>query len=166
MENFEKQFGVFYNENYNKAFRYANSLVFDKEAAMDIASDSMLKIWEMQDSIDPDKNLSALLFVSIRNKCLDHLRHEQVKQRTSTEFGLYMLETTTPADFYSKELTIMVQRAVDTLQEITRNCFLMVRMNGKSYKEVADSLNITTRSVEYELKKAGETMKKFLADFI
>ena len=166
MGNFEKQFGFFYNENYNKAFRYANSLVFDKEAAKDIASDSMLKIWEMQDSIDPQKKLNALLFVSIRNKCLDHLRHEQVKQKSSAEFGLYMLESTTSADYYSKELTIMVQCAVDTLQETTRNCFLMVRMNGKSYKEVADELNISTRSVEYELKKAGEAMKKFMADFL
>jgi len=166
MENFEKLFEVFYYENYNKAFRYANSLVFDKEVAKDVASDSMLKIWEMQDSIDPDKNLNALLFVSIRNKCLDHLRHEQVKQKSSAEFGLYMLETTTPADFYSKELTIMVQRAVDSLQETTRKCFLMIRMNGKSYKEVAEELNITTRSVEYELKKAGEVMRRLLADFI
>ncbi|MDP4276269.1 MAG: RNA polymerase sigma-70 factor [Bacteroidota bacterium] len=166
MENFEKHFGVFYNENYNKAFRYANSFVFDKEVAKDIASDSMLKIWEIQESINPDKNLNALLFVSIRNKCLDHLRHEQVKQKSSVEFGLYILESTTPADFYSKELTIMVQRAVDTLQETTRNCFLMVRMNGQSYKEVADALNISTRSVEYELKRAGETMKRLLADFL
>lgn len=166
MKNFEKKFEIFYTENYTKAFRYANSFVFDIETARDIASDSMLRIWEMRDSVDPDKNLNAFLFVSIRNKCFDYLRHEQVKQKSSSEFGLYMLETITPEDFYSEELTIMVQRAVDSLQETTRNCFLMVRMSGKSYKEVAEELNITTRSVEYELKKAGEVMRKMLTDFL
>lgn len=166
MKDFDKKFEVFYTENYTKAFRYANSFVFDMEVARDIASDSMLRIWEMKDSVDPDKNLNAFLFVSIRNKCFDHLRHEQVKQKSAAEFGLFMLETITPADFYSDELTILVQRAVDSLQKTTRNCFLMIRMNGKSYKEVAEVLNISTRSVEYELKKAGKKMRRLLADFI
>lgn len=166
MKDFEKKFEAFYNDNYSKAIRYANSLVFDKDVAKDIASDSMLRIWEMQESIDPEKNLNALLFVSIRNKCFDHHRHEQVKQKTAAEFGQYMLETITPADFYSEELSILVQRAVQSLPETTRSCFLMIRMNGHSYKEVAEILNITPRSVEYELKKAGEVMKKILSDFI
>lgn len=166
MKDFDKKFEVFYTENYTKAFHYANSLVFDMEIARDIASDSMLRIWEMKDAIDPEKNLCALLFVSIRNKCFDHLRHEQVKHKAAADFSLYLLETITPADFYSEELSLLVKRAVDSLQETTRNCFLMVRMNGKSYKEVAEELNITTRSVEYELKKASESMKKQLADFL
>lgn len=166
MNDADKKFGVFYTTNYNKALHYANSFVFDIEIARDIASDSMLRIWEMRETVDPEKNLAAFLFVTIRNKCFDHLRHEQVKQKAAADLSVFMLETITPADYFSEELTHLVQRAVHSLQERTRNCFLLVRMNGKSYKEVAEELNITIRSVEYELKKASERMKKQLADYL
>lgn len=175
MSTIDSFFKDFYNENYSKAYRYANSLVFDKETARDLASDAMLRIWEMRTEIDPERNLCSLLFVTVRNKCMDYLRHETVKykahQQTSASAELnhlheFVLESTVLSDYYTQELTQLMNRSMDSMQETTRNCFQMVRLEGKSYQEVADVLNITTRSVEYELKKATTKMQLLLGDYV
>lgn len=175
MTTIDSFFKDFYTENLNKAFRYANSLVFDREAARDIASDAMLRIWEMRNEIDPEKNLCSLLFVTVRNKCMDYLRHETVKykafQQTSSTAEVnhlheFVLESTVLTDYFSLELTQMVNKIMDKMHVTTRSCFEMVRLEGKSYQEVAELLNISTRSVEYELKKASTKMQLQLCDYV
>jgi len=176
-EDFTQLFERFYNEYYVKAFRYANSFVFDQEVSKDIVSDSMLRIWEKRFEIDPDKSLCSLLYVTIRNKCLDHLRHQTVLFKTRNQQVLtasstaarlndFVTESTVLSDYYSSELTQMVRKVVDSMHATTRTCFLMIRLNGKSYQEVADILKISTRSVEYELNKAARIMRTELKDYL
>jgi len=175
MATIDSFFKDFYTENFSKAFRYANSLVFDKEAARDIASDAMLRIWENRSEIDPEKNLCSLLFVTVRNKCMDYLRHETVKYKAfqqtfstaeANHLHEFVLESTVLTDYFSLELTQMVNKIMDKMQTTTRSCFEMVRLEGKSYQEVAELLNISTRSVEYELKKASTKMQLQLCDYV
>ncbi|MDP4276272.1 MAG: sigma-70 family RNA polymerase sigma factor [Bacteroidota bacterium] len=166
-------FEDFYTENFNKAFRYANSLVFDKESARDIASDAMLRIWEMRNEIDPDKNLCSFLFVTVRKKCMDYLRHEFVEfnalQQTSSTTEVdhlheFVLESTLPTGHFDPELEQMVIRLMDMMNETTRRCFELVRLLGKSYEEAAELLNISTRIVEDELKEASTKMQLHLCE--
>jgi RNA polymerase sigma-70 factor, ECF subfamily len=150
---FEKVF----REYYAPLTLFANSMVKDRDTAEEIVQDFFYNYWKNKDQIMIQTSLKSYFFQSIRNKALKHLRHESIKIRYATD----VLESASPDDqIYQPdiyELKELEKRIAAVLEKLPENCRLIFRMNrfeGLKYREIADKLSISVKTVEANMSKA------------
>lgn len=80
-----------YDEHYMQSYRFVKSIVRSDEASKDIVSEAMLELWEAMTNSEVNSPLS-LLFVILKNKSLNYLKHEQVKTRAMNNIQNYLLD--------------------------------------------------------------------------
>ena len=82
----ENSFNNIYMRYYKKSFLFVKSYIHNEMVAEDIASESLIKLWQwIQDN--PVENIEPILLSILRNKALDYLRHESMKQQVITRIS-------------------------------------------------------------------------------
>ena len=161
-------FSDIYAFYYKKSFFFAKSYVHDDLAAEDIASESLIRLWEKL-KIEAIDYVEPLLLTILKNKALDYLKHEEVK-RTAFESmtdwhhfelstRISTLEACNPNEIFSEEVESIVR-------EQTRRIFLLSRFGNKSNKEIAEEMKISIKGVEYHISKALKVLRVSLKDYL
>lgn len=170
-----KSFNEIYTSYYQKSFLFAKSYVHDDLAAEDIASESLIKLWEKLKAEEIDYT-EPLLLTILKNKALDYLKHEEVK-RTAFEFmadwhrqelsiRISSLESCDPNEIFSEEVETIIRKTLKSLPEQTRRTFLLSRFEHKSNKEIAELTGISVKGVEYHISKALKALRIALKDYL
>jgi RNA polymerase sigma-70 factor (ECF subfamily) len=154
---------------------FAKSYVHDDWVAEDIASESLIKLWETAKLKDIEHPM-ALLFFILKNKSLDHLKHEAIKQEALSTLSadgqrelnirFSTLEACNPNQMFSTEIQEIIESTLNALPEQTRKVFMMSRFDNLSRQEIADTLNITKKGVEYHVAKALKSLQTDLKDYL
>lgn len=175
MNSKNKTFTDIYNTYYKKAFYFVKSYVHDESVAEDIVSESLIKLWEQlkQREIDP---IAPFLLTILKNKALDFLKHQEVERaaleeiKSWREYDLSIricsLEECNPYDIFSGEVESIVNSTLKSLPPQTREVFMMSRFQNKSNKEIAESMNISVKSVEYHITKTLKVLRVALKDYL
>lgn len=153
----ENSFNNIYMRYYKKSFLFVKSYIHNEMVAEDIASESLIKLWQwIQDN--PVENIEPMLLSILRNKALDYLRHESMKQQVITRISekqneelalrLSSLEDCNPNEIFSKEVMDIVQRTLQSLPEQTSRIFTLSRFGNKTNREIACELNISIKDVD------------------
>lgn len=168
-------FNKFYTLYYNRCFLFAKSYVHNDLVAEDIASESLIKLWELSEN-ESIENPSRLLYVVLKNKALDYLKHEKIKQKTletisvdatrELEIRISTLEASNPDKIFGKDVQEIFQKAISSLPKQTRMIFEMYRFDNISKKEIADYYSISVKGVDYHISKAQSILKENLKDYI
>lgn len=128
----------------------------------DKVQEAFIKLWQNCSKVSPDK-AKSFLFTTANNLMLNAVAHQNVvlkyekrPQKTATiESPEFLLE--------EKEYHEKLQKALSNLTDAQRVAFLMNRVEGKRFKEIAQLLNISTKAVEKRiygaLKKLREDIK-------
>ena len=119
---------------------FALEYVVSEEDAENIVQDVFTELWERKEILAYDVNLVALLFTSIKNRCIDLLRHR-----------------------------IVVKEAVNLIQEeyqATLRMKLASKIEGKKQKDIAAELNISLKTVENQMDIAYKKIKSELKDYL
>ena len=143
------------------ALRYTNN---DMELARDIAQESFIELWRNNQINEDDEHIKAFLYVTTRNKALNHLKHKKVKENYIRENNSLMESER----FYMNQLieqeTIgMVQNAIDKLPEQARKVVLL-KLEGLKNKEIAEITGISVETVKYHKTRAFKILKENLKD--
>lgn len=168
-------FNEIYTSYYKKPFFFAKSYVHDDLAAEDIASESLIKLWEKLKTEKIDY-IEPLLLTILKNKALDYLKHEEVK-RTAFEsmvdwhqqelsIRISTLESCDPNEIFSDEVESIIRETLKLLPEQTRRIFLLSRFENKSNKEIAEQMGISIKGVEYRISKALKALRITLKDYL
>ena len=102
-------------EQYREPFtRFANSFVRDRAVSENLFVDALVDYWQRRGSLPEDTNVPAYLLTSVRNKALNHLRHQRIRERSSDElmrrarseldFRISSLEDFTTQSLFSSEI--------------------------------------------------------------
>ena len=168
-------FNDIYTSFYKKSFYFAKSYVHDDMVAEDIASESLIKLWEKLKTETIDY-IEPFLFTILKNKSLDYLKHEAVKQAAfdsmaeweSRELSIRIstLESCDPGDIFSEEVERIVHDTMKRLPEQTRRIFLLSRFEDKSNKEISEQTGISVKGVEYHLTRALKALRITLKDYL
>lgn len=125
----------------------------------DKVQEAFIKLWENCAKITPDK-AKSFVFTTANNLMLNEAAHQKVvikhlqskpKQHTNETPEYLMLER----EYYDK-----LQKALSNLTEAQRVAFMMNRVEGKRFKEIAELLNISTKAVEKRIYGALEKLRK------
>lgn len=145
--------------------RFAYALLKNRQEVDDLSQNIFLKIWEIRDRLDSVNSFRSYLFTMVRNAVLDVISRRKV----ATDIDLLpesVLKDVSSADDLSSidahNMTIMINLAVSLMPKQRRKVFLMSRMEGASHKEIAESLGISVKTVEYHISKALSSLRDIM----
>lgn len=173
----EHFFNEIYTCYYKKSFYFAKSYVHDDLVAEDIASESLIKLWEKLKTESMEKKyILPLLLTILKNKALDYLKHENVKhtafeqmedwQHQELSMRLSALEACNPNEIFLEEIQEIIHHTMSTLSKQTYQIFMLSRFEHKSNKEIAEVMRITVKNVEYHISKALKVLRIALKDYL
>lgn len=148
----------------NKLFRLALRITLNNAEAEDIVQETLIKVWKKRESWDEIESIEAFCYSICRNLALDRIRR-------ADKFSESLDETrdTTADTSYSSNPEEQVQQSdriklvkelIDHLPEKQRSVIQLRDFEGKSYKEIADIMQMTDEQVKVTLFRARQTIKK------
>jgi RNA polymerase sigma-70 factor (ECF subfamily) len=146
----------------DQAWSLARYLLKDGAEAEDVCQEAFVKLWNNQDSIDPDK-IKAWLMKVTRNGCLDRLR----RRKPSEELGEWHAADASHGPQHGaepQELGQWLQQSIDRLAEPYRSLVVLRGVQQNSYEEVADTLELSLAQVKVYLHRARKQLREDLAE--
>lgn len=151
------------------------SIVQHPTEAEDVAQEVFIRVYESIDRFKGDAKLSTWIYRIAVTKALDHLRSKKRKKRFAlleSLFGQQEEELRSAPDFFhpgvaleNKEKSTLLFRAIAKLPDNQKTAFLLHKVEGLSYQEVAQVMETTLSSVESLMHRAKGNLQKQLQDF-
>lgn len=160
-----KSFEQFYRFLYSRLIKFSTYYVSDKQVAEDIVAEVFVKCWENRTEGIHVLNPESYFFIAIKNQSLKYLKknssitfidlvNENDNISVSTHTPDYILET--------KELHQQLDHAIAGLAPQAATVFRLIKESGMKYKEVAELLNISPRTVQTQLFRAIAKLRTVL----
>ena len=161
---FAEIFSVYYKDMVMFAFSFTHEI----RDAEEIVQDVFVKLWEEHEKINITVSLKSYILKTIQNRCIDWHRHKKIVNNHSTYIidNSPLYEYDTDNYILRSELEERIEKAIANLPEKFKESFEMNRFEGLKYKEIADKLNVSIRTVEVRISKALELLRKSLIDFL
>lgn len=161
-----KAYGVLFRRYYPMLCAYATKFVELKDAE-EIVQDVMLWLWENRETQTFETSLSQYLFKTVYHRAINQIVRHQSQLRADTLFYENMQEMLQDTDFYQlEELQKRIREAVDALPPTYREAFVMHRFDNKSYKEIAEILQVSPKTVDYRIQQALKQLRITLKDYL
>lgn len=151
-------FGTIFKAQYPRLYYYALQLLKDAEASRDIVSEVFTRVWGDFDSYE-QQTLPAFLLKTVRNKCLDHLRHNAVHAQYA-DYYLHAVDECYMNGEENVEQQKQVAEMLDLLPETTRHVLEECYLNHKKYREVAEEMNVCQETVKRHIMKALKLLRE------
>jgi RNA polymerase sigma-70 factor (ECF subfamily) len=143
-----------YTGLYAYLYHFAFSFVRSKQLSEEIISDVFIRIWEKRKEIDQISNLKVYLYVATRNTALNYIERqkrivtESIDEVSGSIKGVYF----DPEQLMiTAEMMNRIQKAIEALPPKCQLVFKMVKDDGLKYREVAEIMGISIKTVENQL---------------
>lgn len=170
----ERKFSEIYSFYYPRLCRFATEYVGNVEDAENLVQDTFVYLWNNSASLDTVVNLNAFLFVLIKNRSIDFLRQQLRKGRTAYclletmeyELNLEALEAVDETLILDSDLEQKIHEAIQSLPGKCREIFILSRVEGLKYTEIAEKLHLSTSTVDNQIGIALKKLRVKLKDFL
>ncbi len=169
----KKSFDALYTKEYRKVIFYSLQYLHDRALAEDIAQDSFTALWEKRKMLDPEFPIQPYLYSIVKNRCLNLLRKLANDKRIRNELlqkeyrASIISLTDDSSDVVIKfQLEEYIKKAYKELPEKVSTTFIMNRMQGMTYQEIAESRGISVKVVEYHITQALRLFRIRLKEFL
>jgi RNA polymerase sigma-70 factor (ECF subfamily) len=140
----------------------------DEIAAEEMVQNVFYKLWERTENLSITGSVRAYLYRAVHNESLNYLKHLKVRSEHQLYVSHRMSEGTEAASkkIQLKELEEKFHYALNDLPEQCRTIFQMSRFEELRYREIADRLDISVKTVENQIGKALKILRTKLVDFL
>lgn len=158
----DKAFTALYQAYRERVYAGAYKLLKSHEQAQEILQDVFMKVWLNRASANTVTNFKSYLYTVTRNTVYDHFRKIANDSKKIEEF---ILEATLfqPASVEQtmayKELEGRLALVLEKMPQKCREVFVLCKIEGRSYKEVSEMLNISTATINNHIVKASRILK-------
>ncbi len=153
-------------KNKDKMYRFALSFLKNTTEAQDIVQEIFLKLWQTRFEIREKRNIEAWSMTLVRNKCIDLLKSTARSSRSNLDIsslGAAVNESPSPYQItVLRETLSRVDCILDELSEKQRSAFKLRDIEGFSYTEIGDVLNMDINQVKVNIFRARKTIKSKL----
>lgn len=155
-------FDILYWKYQHPLYRNALKLTKDDQAASDILQEVFKILWEKRHTIKPEQSVGGWLFVISVNLSVNYQRQklQEISIHKTVEHPTITNENE-DADLYQFKCSLM-DKAVQKLSPQKQKVFTLCKLNGKSYNETADILNISKHTVKEYLSYSMSSIKEFV----
>ena len=160
-------FDALFRAHYAPLVGLAEGMLRQRAVAEEVVQDVLLELWRRRESLTLEESLRAYLFRSVRNRALNHLRHEKVERRGEPfAAGEPSSLPSAQAALEEAEIDAAVREAVGALPERCREVFELSRVRGLRYAEIAETMGISVKTVEAQMGKALRMLRERLAPWL
>ena len=172
----QRCFSQIYSTYFTKMIRFSQAYVIAEEDAENIVQDIFLYLWEHPEVFKTIDNMDAFLFTLVKNRCLNFLKHSlyvnekkssiQTVEELEMQMNLYSLQQFDESFLTISDVENLINEVIDKLPERCKEIFILSRMEGLKYKEIAEQLNISVNTVENQMSIALRKLKIELKDYL
>ena len=159
---------IVYNELFTSYYQslcmFARKYVEDLDQSEEVVQDVFVKIWKNRDQLIKISSLKTYLFTSVRNGCIDQIRKENVRKKYINETIKNSVDYYEPEILPDDELADKIKAAINQLPKQRKKIFQMNKTFGLRYKEIAERLNISPKTVENQMGIALKQLREILKD--
>jgi len=150
----------------NVLYRLALRITMSHEEAEDIVQDTMIKVWNRRDDWQEIDSIEAFCLTVCRNLAIDRMKKAGRDSRTIAEEDAENADTAyNPYEAAAqRDRMETVRRIIDTLPEKQKSCLQLRDFEGKTYKEIAQVLDISEEQVKVSIFRARQTVKQRLKE--
>lgn len=145
----------------DKLYRLAFRITLDSAEAEDVVQDTLIRVWNKRDEWSQVESIEAYCLTIARNLALDRSQKMEARNTELTSEAREMPDTLTPYDRLAQDEQMqLIHHLVNGLPEKQRTIMQLRDIEGKSYKEIADILQITEEQVKVNLFRARQKIKQ------
>jgi RNA polymerase sigma-70 factor (ECF subfamily) len=159
----QQAFRTFFNRHHGRLFGYVCSRGVPEDAAADLVQNAFVYVWTHRKDIDPDRSLRAYLFRIGYTRALNYFR-DTASVDGDAELDLRP-DASTPAPDDDAQIQLLretVDDAIEQLPERRRAAFRLCFIEGLTYREAADALDVTRKTVENHISHALRDLRETL----
>lgn len=145
----------------DKLYRLAFRITLDSAEAEDVVQDTLIRVWNKRDEWSQVESIEAYCLTIARNLAIDRSQKMEARNTELTSEVREMPDTLTPYDQLAQDEQMqLIHHLVNGLPEKQRTIMQLRDIEGKSYKEIADILQITEEQVKINLFRARQKIKQ------
>ena len=160
----KQSFEILFKRFYAPLCAYAFTYVDDYDEAEDLVQGFFAKIWDSQSDIRINTSVKNYFFRSVRNLSLNHIKHRAVVDQHQKENLRNLMATDHEQTEYDFALAERIDHCIRQLPPKRREIFLLSRQHDLKYREIADRLNISVKTVETQMGLALKELRIKLSD--
>ena len=147
---------------------YANKIIHDKDKAEELVQEVFYIIWKKRERLMISVSLKSYLYKSVQNSCLQLSQHEVVKDKYRQYIinGEHNNILNPEKELEVQEINRAIDKTLDNLPERCKKIFQMNRFEGLKYREIAEKLSISQKTVEANISKALHHLRKNLKQYV
>ncbi len=161
-------FAEIYERYWGLMFHHVLKMTGDKDETKDLVQELFTNLWLNVEQIEPETNIAAYLYVSARNKVINLIRHDKVKNNylsSLSNFANYY-QSSILEQLSAKDLSIAIEREIQNLPCKMREIFELSRKKYRTHKEIAEELQISDKTVKKQINNAIKILRLRLNIFI
>jgi RNA polymerase sigma-70 factor (ECF subfamily) len=164
----EQAFEQLFKEYYFPLSRFAWRYVKSKAVAEELVQDVFTVIWEEQAGWQPTGSMRTYLYQMVKSQSIDYLRHRQVQRKYDPQ---WMEEQAQPPIYFEdssekKQLQEAIKREIETLPPRSKMAFKLHRYDGLTYKEIAEVMDISVKTVESQMSRTLKRLRERLSHLL
>lgn len=161
----EYAFEMLFREYYQQLTRFCWRYVKSKAVAEEIVQDVYSDIWENREELSLVGCMRPYLYKVVRNRSLNHLKHEEVKSRYDRQ---WMDQKETPMikyrdDHREQQIREAINKAIEELPPRSKMTYKLHRHDGLTYEEIAEVMGVSVKTVESQMTRTLKILRERLA---
>jgi len=161
-----QDFKKLYRDHYANLCYFGQKYIRDREASEDIVHDVFVKLWEKRNTIDNDKSVKSYLFQAVNNRCLNYIRDDKKFNKDYDQVLLFDGNAIESTQIEQEELESKILYTIESLPDRCREVFKLSRIEELKYKEIAEKMGISVKTVEVQMSKALKILRKELKHYL
>lgn len=152
---------------FSSLLNYSMIYVSNPYDAEEVVSDTFLTVWNNRKQLLEISNFNSYIYAIVRNKSISYFRSLHIENQNidNVPIDIYAFTEVTPEDeFISKERISEINSAINSLPNKCKIAFKLVKENNLKYKEVAEILNISVKTLEAHLTTAIKKIREILKE--
>jgi RNA polymerase sigma-70 factor (ECF subfamily) len=161
-------FEVLFKNHYANLCGYALKYVWELDQAEEIVQDLFFNLWNKKSQLYISSSVESYLFRAVRNACLNYLKHKKIQDNYASavqeNYSSGIRLNDNPME--TLELQKRIDESIESMPPERKKIFLLSRYDGLKYKEIADKLGISVKTVEAQMGKALKYLREELKEFM
>jgi len=136
----------------------------DPDTAEDVVQQAFIKLWEQRERLEIRYSVKAYLYKSVQNACLNRIRDRKTAEKYKQHHAREMEHQ--HDHLPDAELSVRIQKAISELPTQCRRIFELSRFEDLKYREIAEQLDISPKTVENQMGRALALLRVRLAEYL
>ncbi len=146
--------------------RTVNRMLNDPDATEDIVQDVFIKVWNSRETLQFNHSIKSYLYRAAINAALNYLEKSKKSVSLDTDSIHEPSHTEVEDQFNLREVETHIQDAINNLPPACKAIFVLSRYEDMSYREIAESMQISPKTVENQMGKALKLMRDYLSIYV